>query len=69
MSIYTLHSFGSSRRIAAVQRFSAETDKGTLSMARDMIDGTSAVAWFDVWQGERRIEGVALTIRKRKSRR
>jgi hypothetical protein len=68
MTIYTLRSFNSSRRIIAVQRLSAETDKEALSMARDMVKGASAVARFDLWQGERCIEGTAPTIRKRKSR-
>jgi hypothetical protein len=33
------------------------------------LKGASAVARFDVWQGERRIEGVAPTMRKGKPRR
>ena len=69
MTIYTLRSFAASGRVVAVQRFSAETDKEALSMARDMVKAASAVARFDVWQGERRIEGVAPTMRKGKPRR
>ena len=69
MAIYTLRSFASSGRIVAVQRFSAETDNEALSMARDMVKRASAVARFDVWQGERRIEGAAPTMRKGKPRR
>ena len=63
MTIYTLRWFNSSRRIIAVQRLSAETDKEALSMARDMVQGASAVARFDLWQGERNIEGVAPTMK------
>ena len=66
MTIYTLRSFASSGRIVAVQRLSAEDDEEALAMARNMVKGASAVARFDVWQGERRIEGTALTMRKGK---
>jgi len=69
MAIYTLRSFASSGGIVAVHRFSAEDDKEALTMARDMVAGASAVARFDVWQGERRIEGAAPTMRKGKPRR
>ena len=69
MTMYTLRSFTSNGRIVAVQRFSAETDKEALAMAHDMIDGASAVARFDLWQGDRRIEGTAPTMRKGKPRR
>ena len=64
--IYTLRSFAPSGRIVAVQRLSAAADAEALSMARNMVDGAAEVARFDVWQGERRIEGVAPTIRQRK---
>jgi len=63
MAIYTLRSFASSGRIVAVQRFSAEDDKEALAMARDMVEGSAAVARFDLWQGERRIEGTAPTAK------
>jgi len=53
MAIYTLRSFASSGRIVAVQRLSAEDDEEALAMARDMVKGASAVARFDLWQGER----------------
>jgi hypothetical protein len=66
MAIYTLRSFGSSGRIVAVQRFSAADDKEALAMAHEMIDGASAVAAFDLWQGERRIVGAAPSMKKRK---
>jgi hypothetical protein len=66
MTMYTLRSFALSGRIVAVQRLSAETDAEALSMARDMATGASAVARFDLWQDERRIEGAAPTIRKKK---
>ena len=49
-----------------VQRLSAENDKEALSMACDMVKGASAVARFDLWQGERRIQGAATTMKKRK---
>jgi hypothetical protein len=68
MAMYTLRSFASSGRIIAVQRFSAETDKQALSMARDMVEGAAAVARFDLWQGERRIEGAAPPMKKRNPR-
>ena len=66
MTIYTPRSFAASGRIIAVQRLSVETDKEALSMGRDMVKGASAVARFDVWRGERRIEGATPTIRERK---
>ena len=66
--MYTLRSFASSGRIVAVHRLSAETDAEALSMARDMVDGASAVARFDLWEGERRIDGAAPTMRKGKPR-
>jgi hypothetical protein len=67
MAIYTLRSFASSGRIVAVNRSSADTNEEALSIARGMVEGTSAVARFDVWQGERRIKGVAPTMRERKT--
>jgi hypothetical protein len=69
MAIYTLRSFASSGRIVAVQRLSAETDKEALSMAREMVAAASAVASFDLWQGERRIQGMELRMKKGKPRR
>jgi hypothetical protein len=69
MMMYTLRSFASSGRIVAVQRLSADTDEEALSMARDMVAGASAVARFDLWQGERRVDGAAPTMRKEKPRR
>jgi hypothetical protein len=69
MAIYTLRSFASSGRIVAVRRLSAETDKEALSMAREMVAAASAVASFDLWQGERRIQGVELRMKKGKPRR
>ena len=69
MAIYRLRSFASSGRIDAVQRLSAETDNEALSMARDMVKGASVVARFDLWQGDRRIESAAPTMRKGKPRR
>jgi len=69
MTIYTLRSFASSGRIVAVQRLSAEDDKEALAMACDMVEGAAAVAKFDLWQGERRIEGTELRMKKGKPRR
>ena len=63
MTIYMLRSFASSGRIVAVQRLSAETDQEALSLARDVVDGASAVARFDLWQRERHIHGVAPTAK------
>ena len=68
MTIYTLRSFASSGRIIAVQRLSAENDKEALSMARDMVKGASTVARFDLWQGERRVEGRAPTAKEKPRR-
>ena len=51
-----LRSFASTGRIVAVQRLSADTDKEALSMARDMVKVASAVARFDLWEGERLIQ-------------
>jgi hypothetical protein len=63
MTMYTLRSLAPSGRIIAVQRLSAETDKETLLMAHDMVDGASAVARFDLWQAERHILGTAPTMK------
>ena len=68
MAIYTLRSFASSGRIVAVQRFSAEDDKEALSMARDMVAGASAVARFDLWEGERLIQRRAPTAKGKRRR-
>jgi len=68
MAIYMLRSFAMTGRIIAVQRLSAENDKEALSMARDMVKGASAVARFDLWQGERRIEGGAPTAKEKPRR-
>ena len=67
MTIYTLRSFASSGRIVAVQRLSAETDEEALSMARDMVNGASAVASFDLWQGERCVDGAVPTMKGKPS--
>jgi hypothetical protein len=69
MAISMLRSFASSGRIIAVQRLCAEMDNEALSMARGMVKGASVIARFDLWQGERRIEGAAPTMRKGKPRR
>jgi hypothetical protein len=63
VTIYTLRSFASSGRIIAVHRLSAGTDQEALAMARDMVKEASTVARFDLWQGERNIEGVAPTMK------
>ena len=68
MTIYKLRLFDAGGRIAAVQRLSAATDKEALSIVRVMLKEASAVAKFDLWQGERRIEGAAPTMRKGKPR-
>ena len=68
IAIYHLRSFAVSGKIIAVRRFPAETDNEALSIAHDMVEGASSVARFDLWQGERRIEGVAPTMRKGKPR-
>ena len=68
MTVYRLRSFAPSRRIIAVQRFSAANDDEAVSMATAMVEG-SAVASFDLWEGERRVEGVAPTMRQGKPRR
>ena len=65
MTIYTLRSFASSGQILAVQRLSAEDDEEALSMAREMVKGAAAVARFDVWLGERHVEGAAPTRKPR----
>ena len=69
MTIYTLRSFASSGRIAAVRCLSAATDTEAVSIVRSMFKEASAAARFDIWQGERRIEGVPPTMRKGKPRR
>jgi len=66
MTIYTLRSFAPNGRIVAVQRLSTENDKEALSMAREMVKGASAVARFDLWQGEGRIEGEAPKTKPRR---
>jgi hypothetical protein len=62
MAVYTRRSFASNGRIVAVQRLSAEDDEEALAMACEMVKGASAVAGFDLWQGERRIEGEAPAV-------
>ena len=69
MAIYTLRSFASSGRIVAVNRLSADTSEEALSIARGMIEGAAAVVRYDLWQDDRRIEGVAPTMKKRNPRR
>jgi hypothetical protein len=65
MAVYQLRLFDPGRRIIAVQRFSAETDTDALSIARNITEKTSAVAWFDIWEGERHIHGAAPTAREK----
>ena len=69
MAIYVLRLYGANGKIAAVRRLSAWTDEEAQSIVRGMFEETSAVARFDLWQGERHVEGVAPTSRKRKRRR
>jgi hypothetical protein len=69
MAIYKLRLFGATGKLAAVQRISAASDDEALSIVRRMFEKTSAVARFDLWDGERRVEGVAPTMRKEKPRR
>ena len=69
MTIYKLRLFGASGKIVAVQRLSAATDKEALSIVRGMFKEGSAAPRFDLWQGERRVEGDAPTMRKGKPRR
>ena len=67
VTIYALRSFASSGRIVAAQRLSAEDDEEALSMARVMVKGASAVARFDLWQGERHVEGKSAHGEERKA--
>jgi hypothetical protein len=66
VTIYRLRSFAPSNRIIAVQRFSAANDDEAVTIASGMVDGAAAFAAFDLWEGERRVEGVAPTMRKGK---
>ena len=59
MMIYRLRSFSPTRKIIAVQRFSAADDAEALLMAHTMVSGVAAVASFDLWEGERPIHGAA----------
>ena len=69
MAIYKLRLFDATGKITAVQRLSAATDKEAMSIARAMVNRASAVSKFDLWEGERHIEGVAPTMRQGKHRR
>jgi hypothetical protein len=66
--IYRLRSFAADRKIIAVQRFSAADDAEAMGMASNMVAGASAVAWFDLWEGERLVGGTAPTMREKPHR-
>jgi hypothetical protein len=68
MAIYVLRLYGANGKIAAVRRLSAETDEKALTIVHGTFEETSAIARFDLWQGERRVEGVAPTMRGGKPR-
>ena len=63
MTVYRLRSFDAGPRIIAIQRFSGLNNEEAVATARDMVSGAAAVASFDLWEGERRIEGAAPTMR------
>ena len=67
MAIYLLRSLGPGGKVLGAQRFSALGDPEALTVAAEMVEG-SAVATFEVWQGDRRVEGVSPTIRTGKPR-
>jgi hypothetical protein len=69
MAIYKLRLFDDAGKLAAVQRLSAFNDDEALSIVRSMFEKTSADTRFDLWDGERRVEGMAPTIRKGQRRR
>ncbi len=66
MAIYHLRSFGPTGRIVSVHKLSAADDQEALAMAAEMVRGASGVAAFDLWDGERRVHGVAPTMRAQK---
>jgi hypothetical protein len=66
MAIYRLRSFGPTGRIVSTHELSAADDREALAQAREMVRGASGVTIFDLWQGERRIEGKAPTRKKEK---
>ena len=65
MAIYRLRSFGPTGRVISAHKLSAADDREALAQAREMVRGASGVTIFDLWQGERRIEGKAPTGRKK----
>ncbi len=55
MTMYRVCLLGPHGKVEAVQRFSADSDKFALAIARDMIKGDSWLAGFELWQDKRRI--------------
>jgi hypothetical protein len=68
MAIYKLRLFGANGKVAVVQRLTAATDDEALATVLGMIQRASWVAKFDLWEGERPVEGVAPTMRTGKPR-
>jgi len=66
-AVYEFHLLGASGEIVAVQRISALSDEEGLSIARAMVKDASAVARFELWDGERCIHGTP-TIREKPRR-
>ncbi len=64
--IYQLRLIGPTRKVVAVQRFSAPTDAEAGAEAQSRREGSVSVADLDVWEGERRVHGVAPTMRAQK---
>ncbi len=61
MMVYKFRSFDLDSRIIAVERFFAATDAEAITMARAVLDRDQAVASFDLWEGERLIDGATPT--------
>ena len=53
--VYRLCLLGAQGRIAAVQRFNADTDEEALSVARVLVKGRPQLSGFELWDGGRKV--------------
>jgi len=57
LMVYRLCLLGAQGRIAAVQRFHADTDEEALSVARVMVKGRPQLSGFELREGGRKVGG------------
>jgi hypothetical protein len=68
MKMYRLCLLSANGTIAAVQRFSADTDEEALSVARVLVKGRSQLSGFELWEGGRKVHAESSKSARRGSK-